>query len=82
MGSGLWLGDEGEGELGGVPRLPHPARPLDPFQGAGQRRRRGRERGVGFGRRRRGAEEPAPQRGMVDKASCVELPRWAASGAM
>ena len=36
VGSGLWLGDEGEGELGGVPRLPHPARPLDPFRGAGR----------------------------------------------
>jgi hypothetical protein len=28
MGFGLCFGDEGEGELGGVPRLPHPACPL------------------------------------------------------
>jgi hypothetical protein len=28
MGSGLCFGDEGEGELGGVPRLPHPTRLL------------------------------------------------------
>jgi hypothetical protein len=25
---GFWLGDEGKGKLGGVPRLPHPARPF------------------------------------------------------
>jgi hypothetical protein len=33
MGSGLCFGDEGEGELGGVPRLPHPARPLGQIAG-------------------------------------------------
>jgi hypothetical protein len=45
MGSGLCFGDEGEGELGSVPRLPHPARPLGRFPRGGQRRRRGRECG-------------------------------------